>query len=157
MNERVFRQKLGDGRAEWEAFLATIPAERMEMPGLAEGWTIKDVIAHVTWFEREMVQVIEARALVGSGLWLLPTDERNRAIYEQNHERPLANVLAEAKSIGTQLLTLAQTLSEEELNQADRFKEMPTEWIPWQLIADNSFTHYPDHIADIEAWLQADA
>ena len=155
MNHKTFMTKLRHGRAAWEATIAKIPQTRLTEPALAGGWSVKDVIAHVTWFEEEMVAVIEARALVGSELWLLPADERNRAIYEEQRERPLADILAGSERAGRQLLQQADALTEEELINPARFKDMPPDWVPWQIIAGNSFNHYPDHIADMEAWLSA--
>lgn len=32
-------------------------------------------------------------------------------------------------------------------------KNMPQEWSPWQLLADNSFKHYEDHMPSIREWL----
>ena len=60
--------------------LARIPAERMNEPGALDSWSIKDVIAHLAWHEREMVGMLQAHALVGSELWNLPLDQRNQAI-----------------------------------------------------------------------------
>jgi hypothetical protein len=68
-------------RANWESLVEQFAQEQMIQPGVAGEWTLKDVIAHLTWHEREMVGLIEAHALVGSELWNLPTDERNVAIY----------------------------------------------------------------------------
>lgn len=153
MNRKSFLSELRHGRAAWEAAIANIPQARLTEPALPGGWSVKDVVAHVTWFEREMVAVIEARALVGSELWLLPADERNQAIYEEQRERPLADIMAESEEIGRQLWQNAETLTDEELINPAAFQEMPPDWVPWQIIAGNSFNHYPDHIADIEAWL----
>lgn len=155
MNQETFLTELRHGRAAWEAAIAAIPKARLTEPALPGGWSAKDVIAHVTWFEREMVVVIEAGALVGSDLWLLPADERNQAIYEEQRERPSADVLAESERIGRQLLQGAAALTDEELTNPAAFKDMPPDWVPWQIIAGNSFNHYPEHIADIEAWLAA--
>jgi hypothetical protein len=153
MTLAAFLDSLRSGRAEWEALLAQIGADRMTQPGVEGDWSIKDIVAHVTWHEREMLGVLRARALVGSDLWNLSTDERNAAIFEQNKDRALDDVLEESRQIFPQLLELAAGLSAEELNDPRGFSEMPEEWSPWELVASNSYTHYPDHIASIRAWL----
>jgi hypothetical protein len=153
MTSATFLDSLRSGRAEWDALLEEIGADRMTQPGVEGEWSIKDIIAHVTWHERQMVGVLQARALVGSDLWNLPLDERNAAIFEQNRDRPLNEVLEESRQVYPQLLELAESLSDEELNDPRRFPGMPDEWVPWGLVADNTFTHYPDHIASIRAWL----
>src|SRR5262249_36205718 len=42
-------------RELWEALLAEIGFERMEVPGVTRDWTMKDTIAHMTtWWRREV-------------------------------------------------------------------------------------------------------
>jgi hypothetical protein len=154
MTRATFLDSLRSGHADWEALLAQIDADGMVLPGVEGEWSVKDIIAHVTWHEREMLGVLRTRALVGSELWNLPLDQRNAAIYEQNKNRALNDVLEESQQIFPQLLELSESLTDEELNDPRRFSEMPEEWSPWGLIADNIYTHYADHIVSIRAWLQ---
>ena len=60
----------------------------MTTPGVVGKWSVKDLVAHITWSEREMVGVLAARALAGSDLWSLTNDERNEIVYQQNRDRP---------------------------------------------------------------------
>lgn len=150
-----FLAALREGRARWEAALAAIPAARLEEPGVSSNgrWSPKDVIGHVLWHEREMIGVVQARALVGSELWLLPLAERNQRIDASYREHSLAEVLAEAAAAWRTLLPLLEGLSEAELNDPARFAEMPPEWVPWDLIAGNTYRHYAEHAEQIERWL----
>ncbi len=154
MNKQTFITTLLAERAQWDALLAEIGEARMMQPAVGE-WTVKDIIAHTAWYEREMVEVLRARALVGSDLWGAPLEERNAAIFEENRHRPLAEVLAEARQVFAQLLEELQSLSDEDLSDPRRFREMPAEWMPWQVIASNCFEHYPQHIPELRAWLDA--
>jgi hypothetical protein len=63
-------------------------------------------------------------------------------------------VLAEARQAYAQVCELAQGLTDEDLNSAAHFKDMPSDWLPWQVLAGNTFEHYDDHAADIRAWLE---
>lgn len=153
MNKTEFLDALQTGRGEWDAVLAQIGAARMTEPGIEGEWSVKDIIAHVTWFEREMVGVLQARALVGSDLWNLGQDERNAAIYEQNRQRPLDDVLTETQQVFKQLIQLAQTLDDQDLNDPTRFADMPADWSLWKIIAGNSFAHYRAHASDLRQWL----
>ncbi|MCJ7537130.1 MAG: ClbS/DfsB family four-helix bundle protein [Anaerolineales bacterium] len=139
--------------ATWEAIVAQIDEERLTQSGVAGDWTLKDIIAHITWHEKEMVGLITAHALVGSELWNLPTDERNAAMYEEVRNEPLEQVLEESAGIHQQLLELLPTLSDEDLTDPSSFPNMPPDWQPWMLIAQNTYEHYQDHIQDIERWL----
>ena len=116
-------------------------------------WSLKDIIAHITWHEKEMVGLIQAHALVGSELWNLPTDKRNAAIYEQVKHLPLELVLAESEQVHQQLIDALPTLSDEDLTDPDSFPNMPPDWQPWMIIAQNTYEHYEDHMKDVEQWL----
>jgi hypothetical protein len=154
MNKSEFLDALQTAHAEWEAALAQVGEARMNEPGVVGDWTTKDAIAHVTWFEREMVGVLRARALIGSDLWNLPPDQRNAAIFEQNRQRSLSDVLTEAREVFPQLVELAQALDDRDLNDPSRFADMPADWVPWQVIAGNTFEHYRAHVSDLRAWMK---
>jgi hypothetical protein len=139
-------------RARWDALVGSVDQAQMTRRGVAGEWSVKDIIAHITWYERELVITLQARALAGSELWQLPMDERNAVIFQENRDRPLDEVLAEAPRVFQQLLGLLEGLSEEDLVDPSRFPGMPSDWRPWQVIAGIAHQHYRDHIQDVEAW-----
>ena len=139
--------------AAWKKLVNQFPQDRLTQPGAAGDWSLKDIIAHITWHEKEMVGLITAHALVGSELWNLPTEERNAAIYEEVRHQPLEQVLEESAEIHKQLLEALPSLSDEDLTNPESFPNMPPDWQPWMLIAQNTYEHYQDHIQDIERWL----
>jgi uncharacterized damage-inducible protein DinB len=153
MDKATFINTLEQSRAEWEALLAQVDEERMLQPGAARKWSVKDVIAHVTWGEREMVPIMRTHVLAGSELWNLSDDERNEVVYQQNRDRPLQEILQEEQQAYADLFEAAQALSDEDLNDPHRFKQMPEGWVPWQIIAGCSFKHYQDHMPSIREWL----
>jgi Mycothiol maleylpyruvate isomerase N-terminal domain len=153
MDKATFINTLKETRTQWEALLAQVDEEQMLQPGAAGKWSVKDVIAHVMWGEREMVPVMRTRVVAGSDLWDLSDDERNEIVYQQNRDRPLHAIMDEEQQTYANLLEAAQTLSDEDLNDPHRFKQMPEDWVPWQLFAGNSFQHYQDHMPSIRAWL----
>jgi hypothetical protein len=149
-----FLEKLRAARAEWDALLNGISSTRMVEPGAYGDWSVKDVVAHVTWYEREMVDLLRERSLDGSDLWLLPHSERNEAIYRENRGRSLGEVLGEAKKVYEQLVAQVQKLSDEDLRDPTRFANMPEDWVPGDVFASNSYEHYPDHITELREWLE---
>ncbi len=156
MNKTEFLDRQRQARAEWEALLAEVGPERMTRPGTAGYWSVKDVIAHVAWFEREMVGLIRERALEGSELWDLDQDARNAVVYEQNRDRPLDEVLAEAREVYAELLPMLEGMSDDEYENAARFQGMPPGWTPWRVIAGNTWEHYEAHMPAIRASLAAE-
>lgn len=154
MNKQAFLQAVRNRRAEFDAAVQQVPPVRMEQPGASGVMSVKDIVAHIAWFEREMVGVLRERALVGSELWARTQDERNAAILEASRGRPLDEVLREAAETWRQFSEALEAVEEEALNDAARFRDLPAEWVPWDLIAGNSLRHYADHAADIRAWLE---
>ena len=152
VNKPALLGMIRSARARWEALLAEIPAAWMTEPGVEGEWSVKDVVAHIAWGEREALGVAKARALVGSDLWRLPEDERNAAVFEQNRGRALADVLAESRRVFGQYLAAVGALSQEDLNEPGRFPGMPEGWRPWRIVYDP--THYDVHARSVRAWLE---
>lgn len=154
MDKLTFVNNVQEAREEWRSLLAEVDKSRMTEPGLPGGWSVKDVIAHITWYEREMIGMLKTMALEGSELWHLPQDERNVPIYEENRDRPLEEVLSEAEQVYDQLFEAIASLSEDELSDPSHFRGMPNEWAPWDVMAGNTYKHYHQHIPDIHSWLE---
>lgn len=153
MDKTQFITTLKETREEWDALLALIGEARMEQSGATGKWSVKDVIAHITWSEREIAPVMRTHVLAGSELWDLSDYERNEIVYQRNRDRSLHEVISNEQQAYAYLFAAAQTLSDEDLHDSGRFRHMPQEWIPWQLFAGNSFNHYRDHMTSLREWL----
>jgi len=138
-------------RTQLETLLSGIPEAWMTEPGVEGEWSIKDIIAHIAWGERENLGVVQARAVVGSELWKLSEDERNAVVFEQNRGRELGDVLADSRRIFHLYLEAVASLSEEDLNDPSRFAQMPDGWRPWRILYDPG--HYQGHAGAIRTWL----
>lgn len=156
MDKATFLATLRRERTAWDALLAEVGVlgeAQMTQPGVNGEWSAKDVVAHVAWYEREMVGLLRTHALAGANLWELSHDQRNATLFEELHDQPLANVQAEARQTFAELATLVEGLAEEDLHNASRYGGMPLDWSPWEVLADNTYTHYLQHTAAIRAWL----
>ena len=153
MTKSEFLTLLLSARAEWEAALNEVGEGRMNQIVRGE-WTVKDLIAHVSWSVNEMVGVLKARALVGSELWVLTNDERNAILFKENRGRDLKDVLDEDKRLYQQFLELFNTLNDDDLNNAANFREMPPDWLPWQVLKGNTYKHYEEHARELKEWLK---
>ncbi|MBI3734094.1 MAG: DinB family protein [Chloroflexi bacterium] len=153
MDKTTLLETLKAERARWDALLAGIGEARMVQAGAPGEMPLKDIVAHITWYEQEMVGLINRRALAGSDLWNLPPEARNAAILEASRARSPDDIRTEAQRVHEQLVAGVQSLAEEELADAAMFREMPADWVPWELIAMNSYEHYRQHSADVRARL----
>ena len=136
-------QAIRSERRAWQASWEGLDPDQLTQPGRMGAWSIKDIIAHVTWHEQEMCALL--REMDGSDLWSLPLDERNAAIYALNKDRPLDEVLQEVRLVIGELLDLLEGLSEDDLHDASHFKHMLAELKPWEVIAGNTYRHYAEY------------
>lgn len=145
-------------RARWNDLLAQVSPDRMEEPGVEGTWSLKELIAHLTWYERAVVAGARQVMSTGtfsrpqSGLHALEMDERNAHIAEQSRARPLGDVLAEARQVFDQLVAVIAASPEDVLNDPKRLG-LPDDVVPWMLVANNAYAHYREHEQSVRAWL----
>jgi hypothetical protein len=156
MTKEHFLHLVRTEHAKWEALLTQIPESRMTQPGVAGDakWSVKDLIAHVAWYESEIVTVLQTRALRGSELWGVSVEERHNGIWQQSKDRPLEEIRERAGHVFDALLQGLETLAEEDLHDPHRFVDMPLAWLPWRVFATSTYEHYQYHIAQVQAWLR---
>jgi hypothetical protein len=149
---------LRDERAQWNALLAEVGPERMDVPGVEGTWSVKQIVAHLTWYENVIVegaqQLMSTGTYVREGLRALSMDERNAVLAEQSRGRPVQDVLAEAEQVFGQLLTVIAACPDDLLNDPRRLG-LPDDVVPWMAVANNSYGHYQEHAQAIRAWLDA--
>jgi len=140
----------------WEGLLADIGEDRMEEPGVAGAWSIKDIVAHLAAWRRRTVGRIEA---VANGQpepapsWpaeLHEDDEINAWFHTRDRDKSVREVLAESRGVFQQLVSAVAKLPEDALSDPARF--------PWMEGAPLSgaafFGHFHDeHEADMRAFL----
>ena len=157
MNKKEFLDGLQAEYRGWEALLAQIGEERMEQPGVAGEWSIKDIVAHLTGWRRRTVGRLQAaqRGLEEPAPpWpaqLQEDDEINAWLYETNRDRPASEILADSRRVFEELVAAIEALPERELLDPGRF--------PWTggepLSPATLFAHFhEEHEADMRAWLE---
>ena len=111
--------ELRNEQAAWEALLDEIGQAHMTQPEVAGGWSIKDIVAHLTGWRRHTVNRFRT-ALDPStdmiALWPAEwheddeVDEMNAWIYKVNRDRPLADVLNDSHEVFQQLVAEVSAL-----------------------------------------------
>ena len=157
----VVRSELLSGLANeyrrWEALLEQIGPQRMDQPGVAGHWSVKDIVAHLTGWRRRTVARLQAAKSSGPEPpppWpadLQTDDEINAWIYETNRARSVDEVLGESRQVFEQLLAAIRELPEEVLRA-------PAVHLPWlerqTIAASDFFAHFhEEHERDMRAWL----
>ena len=151
-------------RAGWEALLGEIGEERMTQPGATGEWAFKDVAAHLNgWRERTVARLEAARRDESPPPppWPAGFDEDsdegvdriNAWIYERNRDRPLQDVLGEARAQFQQLEDAVGELPERDLTDPGRFPWLGGEPLG-PAVLGGSFGHFhEEHEPTIRAWL----
>lgn len=121
----------------------------------SEEWSIKDIIAHIAWYETEMIKVLETRSLQGSDWWEQPLNKRNGLIHQTFLKETVESVMENETTVFHRLITLLTRINEDDLNDPAAFADMPVDWQPWSVIASNTNEHYLDHIQQIKDCLKA--
>ncbi len=151
MNKTELLEKVSASRREFESLLAQFSDEQMLQATLPGGWSAKDALAHIAWWERRAHVVISAVIHSREPEYSLDesdVDNRNRQTYEENRLRPLAEVRQEEAEAYQALVALAEGLSDDDLSNPDKFAW--TKGKPLSVLVEwNTFAHYDEHIPDL--------
>ena len=60
INKSELLDGLQEENRQWEAMLARIDPQRMEQPGVAGYWSVKDIVAHLTGWRKRTVARLQA-------------------------------------------------------------------------------------------------
>ncbi|HET9999927.1 MAG TPA: ClbS/DfsB family four-helix bundle protein [Ktedonobacteraceae bacterium] len=148
--------ELRNEQTAWEALLDEIGEAHMTQPEVAGGWSIKDIVAHLTGWRRRSVRRFQAllhHEPDFSPPWppeLQDDDEINAWIYESNRDRPLADILSDSREVFQQLVDTLDAFSEDELQDLRRRLGLEEE----QISGSTFFDHFhEEHEPDMRAWL----
>jgi hypothetical protein len=148
-------------RAELDAVIAPLTAAQMVAPGAEGALSVKDLLAHVSWWERRTLRALAYAArgeappkLAAEGEGEAGVNLVNAETFAANRDRSLDDVRAEYAQSGRDLLAALEDYSEADLFDEEGFTRI-LEFPALYLIAGDTYLHYPDHVASIRAWLAA--
>jgi hypothetical protein len=148
MNKAALLAAIRSGRVQLESALAQFSEDQLLAPVLHGGWSIKDLIAHIGFWEQ--LTALRFSALlrgVEPPAEPLTLDELNAQVYAQNRHKPLAEVRLAEQAAYEQLLLLVVNAVDDDLFNPQRFAA--TEGKPFaEWIENNTYGHYEEHQAD---------
>ena len=160
MNKKELIEQLQAERARIEALLAELSEEQVGAGGVQGDWSVKDVVAHLTTWERRgtewirsIVQGEEPQVPMPGYSWR-DLDRLNLETYQQNRLMPWRDVLAEFQQSFPLLMEQVQALGEEQLDET-----FQAEWTGDQVVSARQivawrYLHYRSHGGHIQAWLE---
>jgi hypothetical protein len=156
ISKKQLLAELNDENASWQALLDEIGEANMTQPEVAGGWSIKDIVAHLTVWRQRTVRRIQATLKHEASFttpWppeLREDDEINAWIYEANRDRPLTDVLSDSRAVFQQLTNAIDAFSDNEFQDLAR-----SEWLDGESLSGKFFfSHFhEEHEPDMRVWL----
>ena len=151
-NKQAILTRMQDSYAAFEAGLASLYAGQMTAPVLDGGWSVKDIVAHLNvWHRRALdildpVEPVRVPGIPASGIEDTALDQFNAQFYEAHKYQPLDEALAAFRESYRQLLAAVERMSEAHL-----MSSLQDETRLWQVVAGNTYEHYPEHLSAIRA------
>ena len=136
--------------AAWRAFTqsyAGLPEPDLLQPGVTGAWSVRDIIAHVTIWEREALKHLPL--ILGGGrpprysVAYGGIDAFNARTTEQNKHLSLADVLRHQQAVHGRLIALIEDAPEDQLGGKTRFRRR---------LRLDTYGHYPLHARAIREW-----
>ncbi len=153
MTRTEILQALERDRASLHAALAGLTDKDLETRAAVGGWTVKDVLGHIAMWQQVAVQFIADYRADGLPKSLGLADDAAVDAYNERgaalrRDWSLARVRVELDAAQRNLVAAIESLTDQDLQ-----RPLPPPWGPEttleKLIAINSYTHEPDHVAQI--------
>lgn len=154
---------IGQERAAWEDLLGAVADARLTQPDFADGWTFKDVAAHLTaWRQRAVVrlQAVQRGEKPAPPPWAgVPAEDDpvNSWIYQTNRDRPAADVLRESRESLAQLEAAVAALPEADLFARRRFPWMGDTTLAESIMGNSCDHFFSDHAPALRDWISRQA
>jgi hypothetical protein len=152
MKTQQVLQRLDTAWADFEESFAGLTESQLLIPGVQGGWSVRDVVAHVTWWEEE---ALEHLPLIREGgrpprysVKYGGIDAFNASMTEQRRGLSLADVFRQHDEVHERLIEYVRGVPEELFTRETRFRRR---------LRLDTFGHYPLHAKAIRRWRDAAA
>jgi hypothetical protein len=129
----------------------------MTLSGASGNWSVKDIVAHITSYDRWLGLTLALRAQKPPDVWTedIPLDEFNRRLFNENSGLHLDQVLQDSRDVWNEILEEARALSETYLFTEQSVQGVPYTFRPCEILKSESYGHYLDHVPALLAWIDA--
>ena len=133
----------------FQASYAGLSDSQLTEPGVAGEWSVKDIIAHVSWWEEEALRHLPS-IIAGERPPRYSTiyggiDAFNAMMAEQKRDLSLSDVLRQQDDTHRRLVEFILSVSEDQFTRETRFRRR---------LRLDTYGHYPIHTASIREWRQ---
>jgi uncharacterized damage-inducible protein DinB len=153
MNRQALIAATESTRAQLNAALEGLTPEQMLSPGAAGDWSVKDILAHITAWEVELLTIlgkVKRGQKPGKTQWTdAEVEAQNARWHAEYRDRALERVLDDYHGVHKQILRLVAGLTEAEL-------AAPVTWWRSRPLYDffmrYATAHEAEHLLELQSW-----
>jgi len=166
--KQIFLARIMHERDKFELLLNRVGyARRMTLKGVLGKWSVKDILAHIFAYEQYMAdrlnEILHGETYIPCktqnaldafldefgypdfGSPLLDDDGPNEWVTEKYKNVSLEDVISQELQAFAAILSSLEKMNEEMMNRHNLYDR----------VANNTYRHYREHIADIKRWLRS--
>lgn len=128
---------------DFQASFDGLPEEDMLQAGVTEAWSVRDILAHVAVWDAYALDKLPTISQTGKHPDYEDTDTYNARMTEEKRGLSLGEVRQELEVTHRRLLDYLRGVSPESVVGNMAFRER---------LAADTWDHYPEHAAAIQAW-----
>ena len=155
MNKENIITELTKSREKILETVRDLSDQEMEIQGVIDDWSVKDILVHLTRWEAELVKLLwQAKQEVSPSTAHFshePVDDLNARWQAESRSRPLISVLNDFLGVRNQTIRRVKALTESTLTDPTCFPWLAGKPL-WKWIAGDSFEHEAEHEAQILTW-----
>jgi hypothetical protein len=128
-------QAIYTARNDWDTLIAQIAPHQLSDPVAPGSWSIKDIIAHITEYDRWLALGLAMRLQKPPQIWLddISLDEFNAILHQQIADRNPEDILLDSKQVFQDLINEVESHSEAYLFGTHRVEGVSYDVNPFQL------------------------
>ncbi len=157
MNKTETLSALENSREQLLRAIEGLSQEEMTRPGMLGEWSIKDILAHISRWEAELIRILFQ--LQQGGAPKVPDytaadfDRLNAQFVSESQARTLQQIKDDFLSVRKQTIKRVEQTPEKDLTSPGRYPSLGGSSLA-QVIAAYTFEHDREHSAQIQAWRQ---
>jgi hypothetical protein len=152
MNRQQLLKQLDKAWTAFKESYGGLSDSQLTEPGVTGQWSVRDIIAHVTWWEEEALKhlplIIEGGTPPRYSIQYGGIDAFNALMTEQKRDLSLADVLRQLEETHRRLIAYVQSVPEETFTRQTRFRRR---------LRLDTYSHYPKHAKAIREWRERSA
>ncbi|HNT54344.1 MAG TPA: maleylpyruvate isomerase N-terminal domain-containing protein [Anaerolineaceae bacterium] len=147
MKKQQIIDKINQGWLDLQSAWAGLSDAQLTQPGVTEDWSVRDILAHVSWWEEESLKhlpdILAGKQPPRYSATYGGIDAFNALMTRQWQNLPLPEVLQKINATHERLVAYLAGLDEEPFKTETRFRRR----LGW-----DSYKHYPIHAQAIREW-----